>query len=248
MPRRRSLALTIALISLFGVNLSAVDSGTVIADWTYRGWIDQNGNHSTSNNNFVTGHQGVTSWRNFFVFDLGGLDPSAVVTGATFSVYTFGGTYPIPLSVHLYTGDPLDFSTNNPGVGVYNSMNQGPLLQSYTETQANFLRELPLENAFLQAIQDAAGGLFAFSIISDAGDGQYAFGGSSGGISRLTVNWELAPLADEGSGAGNGPAASPAAAESRQVAHRQMQAQQAAARRVATQQRLAQHRRNQQRR
>jgi len=201
------------------------------------GWMSSDG--GLVRGGVVVGHE--PTYRGFYVFDLSSIDAGATLESGTLTWDWISISNPLSLTAYPNDAGELLFDDNQPDL--FQALGAGTIVQT---ASVGYFEPLTLDLsvaalAYLMEAMDSPSKHAAFGFIS--------VNASTGPFPTLVLNWTPdlpldEPAATGGSGAS---AASVAAANRQQVAHRQMQAQQAAARRVAAQQRAAQHRRNQQR-
>jgi len=188
-------------------------------------------------------------YRSYFVYDLASVPAGATAVSGTLTLPVWSYYSGDPMSVELatYPGDLAWLGVDS--LDAFSALGSGTLLQS--ADLSGFPNEISItlgEDAlnYLTAALTSPG-LIVFGLRAE-NEGSLLQALNLYSPFNLTFNYTLLPLDDAPVSGGSGAsAASVAAANRQQVAHRQMQAQQAAARRVAAQQKAAQHRRNQQR-
>jgi len=147
----------------------------ILPDTDNQGWYTSHGEHLAQNDNYLIGHNGADSHRNFFLFDLSGLDLTGqVVTSATLEVrrysssadYIFDyGLFDIDLAATppatLLAGHPLD---DVEGVAIYQDLGSGTSYGGMAFDPAlsdpDDLLVFPLAVSALADITTAAGGFF----------------------------------------------------------------------------------------
>lgn len=82
-----SLFRKLAVLALLPLSLQAGTYVLLPPDLDSRGWYDNTGAHPPALGNYIVGQPSANSFRNFFIFDLGGLPTSETVTSATLTLY-----------------------------------------------------------------------------------------------------------------------------------------------------------------
>lgn len=94
-------------------------NGTTTLQASNRGWYLSDGSNNGGNNNYVSGQQGSSIWRNFFVFNLAGFTPT--VTSAVLQLQNptigYANSVSSSLSYNLF-----DVSSGFAGLGASNSV------------------------------------------------------------------------------------------------------------------------------
>lgn len=168
---------------------AALTATTTLTD-TARGWYTDSGDHTASIENYLAGWLGLGR-RNFFVFDLTGV-PGSILSAklrlelpsvGSFATDATSETY----ELHQVTTAPGTLDLDATGqTAIYNDLGDGPVFGSVVVDAGDMgtILEIDLNEAGVQALRDAAGGLYAIGGLVTTIDGvasQFVFGNTPGG-------------------------------------------------------------------
>jgi hypothetical protein len=131
------------------------------------GWISEEGEHNTTNGNYLAGVSRGLEYRNFAVFDLSNLSGLTTTANLRISTVFING----PLTYSLYGSDArldeLDLQRapgDADGIALFNSIGSGTFYGSrdYTVADRNTSQTIELNAAAVAEINAAAGGQFSF--------------------------------------------------------------------------------------
>ncbi len=132
-----------------------------------QGWIRNDGQHITSNENYFVGNLGAPQYNNWGVFDLTnfiGIVDTAVLTLNTHRVVGTPGVYSLyDTNASLSELDAERGTGDVGGIALFSDLGSGTFYGSraYTAADANQFRSIALNGNALANIQQSAGGFFA---------------------------------------------------------------------------------------
>jgi len=137
------------------------NAGTIILDAIDRGWYANDGGHLPSNLSYFVGNSTTGFiFRNWFVFDLTGIDQPIV--SAELHLWNFSYFSVDPTETYTI----FDVSTNLPdlvggtgGIPAFNDLGSGSIYGSYLASDAddNSFLDIPLNGAALVSLNETAG-------------------------------------------------------------------------------------------
>jgi len=212
----RTLGIALGLLGALGAGATvaraattvvSTSDGSLLSDTDDQGWYTDRGQHTLQNDNYLVGDNGGDLFRNFFVFDLSGLDLTGqVVTGATLELTRFAASSIVPDFVFQYGLFDVDLAatsratlladhalvmgTNAEGLAIYADLGSGAsyggLAVDPDVGSSDDLLVFNLSAAALADIASAAGGSFAIggAITNLPGDVATIHGGSGGAVAQ----------------------------------------------------------------
>jgi len=186
----------------------STSDGSLLADTDNQGWYTDRGQHTLQNDNYLVGDNGGDLFRNFFVFDLSGLDLTGQnVTGATLELTRFAASSIVPDYVFQYDLFDVDLvatppatlladhplgmmGTNAEGLTIYADLGSGAsyggLAVDPDVGNSDDLLVFNLSAAALADIASAAGSYFAIggAITNLPNDVATIHGGSGGAVAQ----------------------------------------------------------------
>ncbi len=124
-------AITMVAGAAAAVFASAALAGGGLAPFVDRGWYNNAGSHTPTNQNYITGKSGTTIYNSFYVFDLSSFSGNAVSATLTLPqpASGFQGTDAV-LTMWSYEGSIASLIAGTGGVAAHNDLMDGTNLGS----------------------------------------------------------------------------------------------------------------------
>jgi len=171
---------------IVGLFAGSVHAATVEIAAYDSGWYSNGGYHLSSNTNYLAGFSGwVSSYRNFFTFDLGAISNN--VTSAILQLNTYTIQVPGTYSLFDVTTPVSQLTAGGTGLtGIYNDLGSGLSYGSKSLTYSqNIIIQITLNASAIADINANSGGKFAIGGVF-SGNG-YAFAYSQQNISNKLI-------------------------------------------------------------
>jgi len=137
-------------------------------DATERGWWDETGDHTSSNDNTYTGFDGIEVLNSYFIFDLSGITGDMTGARLKLELQNYYGIDPSEtFSVYDVSTDAATLEASGTGqTAIFDDLQTGNVYGTFEVTSGDVgtIIEIPLSASAVSDINTAAGGTFAVGI------------------------------------------------------------------------------------